>query len=84
MAEEKIGEVVKYFSKANVAAIKVVAGELKIGDVVRFVGHTTDFEETIESMEMDNSKVDKVPAGSMVGIKVKDRVREGDEIVKVI
>jgi len=84
MAEEKIGEVVKYFSKPGVAAIKIMDGELKIGDVIKFVGHTTDFEETIESMEMDNSKVDKVPAGSMVGIKVKDRVRAGDEIFKVM
>ena len=84
MAEEKIGEVMKYFSKPGVAAIKVTDGELKVGDVIRFVGHTTDFEETVESMEVDNSKVDKAPAGSMVGIKVKDRVREGDEIFKVI
>ena len=83
MAEEKIGEVIKYFSKPSVAAIKVMNGELKIGDVIRFVGHTTDFEEPIESMEMDNAKVDKAPAGSMVGIKVKDRVRAGDEIFKV-
>jgi len=83
MAEEKIGEVVKYFSKPGVAAIKVMDDELKIGDVIKFVGYTTDFEETIDSMEMDNSKVDKAPAGSMVGIKVKDRVRAGDEIFKV-
>ena len=83
MAEEKIGEVFKFFAKPSVAAIKVTEGSLSIGDTIKFVGHTTDFTETVESMEVNNQKIEKAVAGDLVGLKVKDRVREGDEIFKV-
>jgi len=83
MAEEKIGEVVKFFSKPSVAAIKITGGELDVGETVKFVGHTTDFSETVESMEVNNKKIDKAVAGDLIGLKVKDRVREGDEVFKV-
>ena len=47
MAEEKIGEVVKFFAKPSVAAVKITDGELETGDTVKITGHTTDFEEKI-------------------------------------
>ncbi|HOO39846.1 MAG TPA: hypothetical protein PK425_04525 [Syntrophales bacterium] len=83
MAEEKIGEVVKFFSKPSVAAIKITDGELTVGETVKFTGHTTDFSETVESMEVNNKKIEKAVAGDLIGLKVKDRVREGDEVFKV-
>ncbi|MDX9745360.1 MAG: hypothetical protein WCX84_09460 [Syntrophales bacterium] len=83
MAEEKIGEVVKFFSKPSVAAIKITAGTLCIGDTLKFIGHTTDFTEAVESMEVNNQKIEKAVAGDFIGLKVKDRVREGDEVFKV-
>ena len=83
MAEEKIGEVFKFFAKPSVAAIKITEGSLSIGETIKFVGHTTDFTETVESMEVNNQKIAKAVAGDMVGLKVKDRVREGDEVFKV-
>ena len=84
MREEKIGEVVKFFAKPSVAAIKIIAGELKVGDTVKFTGHTTDYETTIDSIEINNQKVEKAAAGEFVGIKVGDRVRPGDELFKVL
>jgi putative protease len=84
MAEVRVGEVVKFFSKPSVAAVKIVAGELQVGDKVKFTGHTTDFEDAIESMEVNNQKVAKAVVGDFIGIKVKDRVRPGDEMLKVI
>jgi U32 family peptidase len=83
MTEEKIGEVVKFFSKPSVAAVKVTNGEVLVGDTIRIVGHTTDLTSTIESMEVDNKKVEKAVAGDFVGVKVADRVRPGDEVFKV-
>ncbi|MDI6615486.1 MAG: EF-Tu/IF-2/RF-3 family GTPase [Syntrophaceae bacterium] len=83
MAEEKIGEVMKFFSKPSVAAVKITAGELRVGDTVRFNGHTTDFEDTIQSMEIDNKQIEKATAGDYIGVKVSDRVRPGDEVFKV-
>jgi len=83
MPEVEVGEVVKYFSKPGVAAIKITAGELKIGDVVHFKGHTTDFQDEIKSMQIDNAPVEKAQTGQLIGIKVKDRVRESDAIFKL-
>lgn len=83
MAEEKIGEVVKFFAKPSVAAVKIISGEIKVGDKIKFTGFTTDFELTIESMEVNNQKVDKAVSGDYIGLKVSDRVRPGDEVFKV-
>jgi putative protease len=84
MAEEKIGEVVKFFAKPSVAAVKIVSGELKVGDTIKITGHTTDITNTIESMEVNNQKVEKAVPGDYIGVKVSDRVRPGDEVFRVL
>lgn len=84
MAEEKVGEVVKFFAKPCVAAIKITVGELKVGDTIKITGHTTDITNTLESMEIENKKVEKAVAGDYIGVKVSDRVRPGDEVFKVV
>jgi peptide subunit release factor RF-3 len=84
MPEEKIGEVVKFFAKPSVAAVKITAGEVKNGDQLKFFGHTTDFTDTLESMEVNNQKIDKAVPGDYIGVKTSDRVRPGDEVFKVI
>ncbi len=83
MAEEKIGEVIKFFAKPSVAAVKIIQGQLSVGDTVKYTGHTTDFSDTIDSIEVNNSKVEKAVAGDFIGIKVSGRVRPGDEVFKV-
>ncbi len=84
MEKELIGHVIDYFAKINVAAIEVESGEIKVGDTLYFSGHTTDFEQLIESMQIEKSSVDLAKTGDCIGIKVKDRVRDGDEVYKVI
>jgi putative protease len=84
MAEEKIGEVVKFFAKPSVAAVKVTEGEVNVNDTLKFFGHTTDLTQVIDSMEVNNQKVEKAVVGDYIGIKVSDRVRPGDEVFKVI
>ncbi len=83
MPEVKIGEVMKFFSKPSVAAIKITDGSVKVGDRIKFKGHTTDFEDQIQSMQIENQVVEKAEVGQMIGIKVKDRVREKDIVYKV-
>jgi translation elongation factor EF-1alpha len=83
MTEQKVGEVVKFFSKIGVAAIKVTEGTIRVGDRVKFKGNSTDFEDQIQSMQIDNQPVEKAEAGQMIGIKVKDRVREQDVVSKI-
>ncbi len=84
MAEVKIGEVVKFFAKPSVAAVKVTGGEVKVGDTVKFTGHTTDLTHTIDSMEVNNQKIDTAVTGDFIGVKIGDRVRPGDEVFRVI
>lgn len=84
MSEEvKIGDIIKFFAKPSVAAIKVTEGKLKVGDELHYKGATTDFTEVVESMEVDNNSVDEAGPGAMVGIKVAERVRPGDKVYKV-
>ncbi len=84
MEEKKIGEVIKFFGKIGVAAIRLSEGSLKVGDTIRIVGHTSDFTQPIESMQMENKEVKEAAPGADIGIKVKDRVREHDVVYKVV
>jgi putative protease len=83
MPESKIGEVVKFFAKPGVAALVVTDGNLRVGDNIRFKGHTTDFTQRVDSMQIDNQPVDEAGVGDDVGIKTADRVRPGDVAYKV-
>jgi len=83
MAEDQVGVIVKFFAKPSVAALEVTHGTIHKGDLLRYKGHATDFIEAIASMEIDNQAVDEVKAGDLVGIKVKEKVREGDKVYKV-
>ncbi|MBL7171952.1 MAG: hypothetical protein ABIE47_14205 [Pseudomonadota bacterium] len=83
MAEEQVAVIVKFFAKPSVAALEVTKGSIKKGDLLRYKGYTTDFTEAILSMEIDNQAVDEVKEGDLVGVKVKERVREGDKVYKV-
>ena len=83
MGESKIGEVVKFFAKPSVAAVVITEGILKIGDTLHFKGHTSDFTQTIDSMQINNQAVTEANVGDDVGIKVSERVRPGDVAYKV-
>jgi putative protease len=54
-----------------------------LGDTIHFIGHTTDFEQKIASMQIEHQAVDSAKTGDGLGIKVKDRVRHGDKVYKV-
>jgi putative protease len=83
MDEKKIGEVIKYFGKISVAAIRLSEGSLKVGDTIHIVGHTTDVTQTVDSLQIENKSVQEAGPGADIGIKVKDRMREHDVVYKV-
>jgi translation initiation factor IF-2 len=85
MSEEKqIGKVFSFFSKIGVAAIELTDDALMLGDKIRFKGNTTDFEQEVESMQIEGEEVQEVGPGKSVGIKVADKVRPGDAVFKVL
>jgi selenocysteine-specific translation elongation factor len=85
MADEKklIGKVTHFFSKISVAGIQL-SETLKVGDKISIEGATTNFEENIESMQIDNKVVPEAKAGDLIGIKVKDKTRVGDDVYLII
>ena len=84
MEEKRVGEVIKFFSKIGVAAMRLTEGGLKVGDQIRIVGHTTDFTQTLDSIQIENKSVQEAGPGADIGIKVKDKVREHDVVYKVV
>ncbi|MCZ6529252.1 MAG: translation elongation factor-like protein [Chloroflexi bacterium] len=80
MAEGKhIGKVVHFFGKISVAVVELES-DLNIGDTVHFEGAHTDFEQEIDSMQVEKEAVEQVSAGDEVAIKVKERARAGDTL----
>ncbi len=80
---KEVGNVVHYFTKINVAIVDL-SGTLLVGDNIRIKGTTTDFEQTIVSMQIEHENVKKAEAGQSIGLKVDERVREGDTVYKVL
>ena len=84
MEEKRVGEVIKYFGKIGVAAIRLSEGSLKVGDKIHIVGHTTDITQTVDSMQIENKDVQEAGPGADIGVQVKDRAREHDVVYKVV
>jgi putative protease len=84
MEEKEIGVVSNYFSKISVAAVEITDGTVSVGDTLHFLGHTTDFESRVASMQIEHKSVTEVKEGDSVGIKVSEKVREKDKVYKVV
>jgi selenocysteine-specific translation elongation factor len=83
-AKEKklVGKITHYFTNISVGVIEL-SDALKVGDKIAIEGATTNLEQKIDSMQIHNKPVKEAKAGDAIGIKVKDRVREGDQVFKV-
>ncbi|MBS3172382.1 translation elongation factor-like protein [Candidatus Woesearchaeota archaeon] len=84
ITEKKVGKVFAYFPKIGVAAVQITEDHIEIGDTIHFKGNMTDFEQEIESMQIDKKEVDYVEAGKSVGIQVNEKVKPGDEVYKAL
>jgi putative protease len=77
----EIGRVTHFFSKISVAVIELTA-PLAVGDTILIKGPTTDFEQAVESMQIEHKNVQRAEAGQSIGLKVAQRVREKDTVYK--
>ncbi len=84
MAEQLVGEVTHYFGKVQVAAIKITEGELHIGDTIHVVGHTSDFSQPLDSMEVDRAPVEVAKVGDEIGVRVVEHARQHDKVYRVV
>jgi translation elongation factor EF-1alpha len=81
--EEEIGKITHFFSKINVGVIELAKGELNVGDTIHIKGHTTDFYQKVESMQVEHAPIESAEKGMEVGLKVEASVRDGDLVLKV-
>lgn len=83
-AKEKklVGRVTHFFSKISVAGIEL-SHPLNVAETISIEGATTNFEQQVESMQIENQTVSEAKPGDIVGIKVKDKVRKGDKVYRV-
>ncbi len=82
MAEQPVGTVSHYYSKLEVAGIEL-SSELKLGDTIHILGHTSDFTQTVGSIQIEHETVDSAQAGDPVAVKVNERVRVHDQVLLV-
>jgi len=77
----EVGRVTHFFPKISVAVIELTK-PLSVGDTIVIKGPTTDFEQVVESMQIEHKNVQQAKAGQSIGLKVAERVREKDMVYK--
>jgi len=77
----EIGRITHFFTKISVAVIELTM-PLAVGDTIMIKGPTTDFEQPVESMQIEHNNVQRAEAGQSIGLKVAQRVRENDMVYK--
>ena len=82
--EKLIGQVTHYFTNIGVGVIELTEDNLKIGETIHIKGATTDFEQKVESMQIEHENVDQAKVGQTIGLKVNQTVRENDKVYKII
>ncbi len=83
MEEKLIGKITHYFNKISVAIVEL-SGVLKVGDKVHIKGSSTDFEQDISSIQIEHENMEKAKKGDAIGLKVDEKVREGDEVYLIV
>jgi len=78
----KVGKVTHYYDNLGVAIVKLEA-TLKVGDKVKFEGHGADFEQNVDSLQVEHKQVEKASKGEVIGLKTVKEVKEGTEVKKV-
>ncbi len=81
--ETLIGRITHYYSHLSVGIIELTGGELKVGDTIHIKGKHTDFTQTVDSIQIEHQTMTRAEKGKVVGIKVKEKVREHDQVFRV-
>jgi hypothetical protein len=81
--EERVGFVTHYYGHLSVAAIRLESGSLRVGDTIRILGHTSDFRQRVDSMQIEHQPVTEAGKRQEIGIKVTEHARENDDVYKV-
>jgi len=80
---ERIGVVTHYYGNLLVAIVKLESGTLRVGDTIHIRGHTSDFSQRVESLQVEHAAVNEVGPNDDFGMKVVQHVREHDVVYKL-
>jgi putative protease len=83
MTETRIGTVTHYYNHLHVAGVTITDSELRKGDTIHVVGHTSDFEQKVDSIEIDHEAVEVAKSGEQIGLGMIEYVRENDAVYRV-
>jgi len=79
----RLGAVTHYWPHAEACGVLIEHGELRVGDTVHLRGHTTDFYQPVDRIELEHAQVQVARAGDHIGLHVHQRVREGDVVFRL-
>jgi len=79
MEEKLVGKITHYYGKINVAIVEILS-PFSVGDQIHIKGHATDFTQSVSSMQIEHENVTKVKKGDLIGLKIDQPAKEGDEI----
>ncbi|MBN2102267.1 MAG: translation elongation factor-like protein [Candidatus Aenigmarchaeota archaeon] len=83
MAEKKlVGKITHFFDKIDVGVVELSAN-LKQGDMISVEGTTTNFTQTVDSMQVEHERIDEAKKGQSVGMKMLEKVRPGDHVFRL-
>jgi len=80
--EKEIGKITHYYDKAGVAILELT-DKLSVGEAVKIKKGDTEFEQKVESMQVEHENVDSAKKGDVVGLKVSEPAKEGALVYKV-
>ena len=79
---EEIGRISVFFAHPSAAVVELTK-PLRVGEMIYVKGHTTDFQQVVDSMQVDRQSIQEAQAGQAVGLKVKERCRKHDTVYKL-
>ena len=77
--KDQLGKITHFYSKIGVGIIKLDK-ELKVGDEIQIKGNTSDFKQKVDELQFDHKNIDKGEKGQEVGVKLSQKVRDGDVV----
>jgi translation elongation factor EF-1alpha len=83
MPEKEIGKISHYYGHISVGIIQL-SDTLKVGESIHVMGHSEDFTQPVDSMQIEHTSVPEAKSGDSIGIKVAQKVHPGDKVFKVI
>ncbi|OGX40955.1 MAG: hypothetical protein A2984_01795 [Omnitrophica WOR_2 bacterium RIFCSPLOWO2_01_FULL_41_12] len=82
MEEKEIGKITHYYSHISVGIIEL-SDALKVGESIHIKGHSSDFTQSIDSMQIEHASVPEAKSGDVIGIRVSQKVHPHDKVYKV-